>query len=200
MLIKSITLNNYRLYKGKNTISFAFNEQKNVFLISGENGFGKTTFLHSLLWCLYGRLVSDVEVSLKKEIQNGGYSSLLSNNLNNSLKNELTNIPGETISKIKRGGYDIETANIRDMSEYYVEIVFSEVIIPSIPCATLSIRRSYDYILDKEDVTILITIGAEDAVISGKTVKLDSPAFIENDRTVRFTNAPALDVVSFLLC
>ena len=34
-----------------------------------------------------------------------------------------------------------------------------------------------------EDVTILITIGAEDAVISGKTVKLDSPAFIENDRT-----------------
>ncbi len=42
------------------------------------------------------------------------------------------------------------------MSEYYVEIVFSEVVIPSIPCATLSIRRSYDYILDKEDVTILI--------------------------------------------
>ena len=156
MLIKSITLNNYRLYKGKNTISFDFNEKKNVFLISGENGFGKTTFLHSLLWCLYGRLASDVDVSLKKEIQNGGYSSLLSNNLNNSLKNELTNIPGETISKIKRGGYDIETANIRDMSEYYVEIVFSEVVIPSIPCATLSIRRSYDYILDKEDVTILI--------------------------------------------
>ena len=42
------------------------------------------------------------------------------------------------------------------MSEYYVEIVFSEVVIPSIPCSTLSIRRSYDYILDKEDVTILI--------------------------------------------
>ncbi len=34
-----------------------------------------------------------------------------------------------------------------------------------------------------EDVTILITIGAEDAVVNGKTVKLDSPAFIENDRT-----------------
>ena len=94
MLIKSITLNNYRLYKGKNTISFDFNEKKNVFLISGENGFGKNTFLHSLLWCLYVRLASDVEVSLKKEIQNGCYSSLLSNNLNNSLKNELSNIPG----------------------------------------------------------------------------------------------------------
>ena len=40
-----------------------------------------------------------------------------------------------------------------------------------------------------EDVTILITIGAEYAVVNGENVKLDSPAFIENDRTytpVRF--------------
>lgn len=34
-----------------------------------------------------------------------------------------------------------------------------------------------------EDVTILITIGAENAVVNGKAVKLDSPAFIENNRT-----------------
>ena len=34
-----------------------------------------------------------------------------------------------------------------------------------------------------EDVTILITIGAEYAVVNGENVKLDSPASIENDRT-----------------
>lgn len=34
-----------------------------------------------------------------------------------------------------------------------------------------------------EDVTILITIGAEYAVVNGENVKLDSSAFIENDRT-----------------
>lgn len=34
-----------------------------------------------------------------------------------------------------------------------------------------------------EDVTILITIGAEYAVVNGENVKLDSPAFIENGRT-----------------
>ena len=33
------------------------------------------------------------------------------------------------------------------------------------------------------DVTILITIGSENAVVNGKNVKLDSPAFLENDRT-----------------
>ncbi len=34
-----------------------------------------------------------------------------------------------------------------------------------------------------EDVTILITIGAETAMVNEKDVKLDVPAFIENDRT-----------------
>ena len=34
-----------------------------------------------------------------------------------------------------------------------------------------------------EDVTILITIGAEYAVVNGENVKLDSPTFVENDRT-----------------
>ena len=40
-----------------------------------------------------------------------------------------------------------------------------------------------------ENVTILITIGAATVKVNGKDVKLDSPAFIENDRTytpVRF--------------
>lgn len=37
-------------------------------------------------------------------------------------------------------------------------------------------------ITDK-DVTILITIGEETATVNGREVKLDSPAFIENDRT-----------------
>ena len=46
MIIQSITLNNYRLYEGVNTIKFTLNEEKNVHLICGENGFGKTTFLH----------------------------------------------------------------------------------------------------------------------------------------------------------
>lgn len=35
----------------------------------------------------------------------------------------------------------------------------------------------------QEDVTILITIGSDYAKINGEDVKLDSPAFVENDRT-----------------
>lgn len=34
-----------------------------------------------------------------------------------------------------------------------------------------------------EEVVIVITIGAETATVNGESVKLDSPAFIENNRT-----------------
>ena len=34
-----------------------------------------------------------------------------------------------------------------------------------------------------EDITILITIGAAYSSVNGESIRLDSPAFIENDRT-----------------
>jgi len=37
--------------------------------------------------------------------------------------------------------------------------------------------------ITKDDVIIVITIGAESAIVNGETIKLDYPAFIENDRT-----------------
>ena len=93
MKIKSIELNNYRLYKGINKIDFQTENDKNIFLISGENGFGKTTFLHSLLWCLYGRLIVDIDDSFRKEmssaVNGSGYNSFLIGNLNNSSKQEV---------------------------------------------------------------------------------------------------------------
>ena len=43
--------------------------------------------------------------------------------------------------------------------------------------------------ITRDDVTIVLTIGSDKALVNGKTVTLDSPAFIENSRTytpVRF--------------
>ena len=156
MLIDRITLFNYRLYQGMNTINFDFDDKKNIFIISGENGFGKTTFLHSLLWCLYGRLATDIEDSLRKEVQNGGYTNLLKTNLNNEQAAKLASVPSATISQIKKRGYSAGTEGIKLYSQYFVEIVFSGIAIPSIPCNSLSIKRGYDAILEKEFVEILI--------------------------------------------
>lgn len=42
------------------------------------------------------------------------------------------------------------------MTTYSVTIEFSEVVIPSLPCTSIKISRSYDIIQDKESVEILI--------------------------------------------
>ena len=54
MLIKSITLNNFRQFKGKQTLEFSTDSEKNVTVLLGDNTFGKTTILQAFNWCLYG--------------------------------------------------------------------------------------------------------------------------------------------------
>ncbi len=78
MIIKEINLYNFRIYKGSNKIDLATSGQKNIFIVSGRNGFGKTTFLMSMVWCLYGRQMQDVDDIYKKEIddQGGGIVSI----------------------------------------------------------------------------------------------------------------------------
>lgn len=157
MRIKSIELNNYRLYKGINKISFSNENEKNIFLISGQNGFGKTTFLHSLLWCLYGRLVIDVDESFRKEMFNGKYNNVVNNNLNESQKSKLITTVSQTIiDRIKHNGYSFETEQIKSLSQYAISLEFTDVFIPSIPCHSLKITRSYDVIREEENIDILI--------------------------------------------
>ncbi len=153
MLINKIILNNYRLYEGENTISFNFDESKNIYLVCGENGFGKTTFLHSLLWCLYGRFVGDIPVSGQDA---GNYTATLKGNLNLSAARRYEELATpEAIAAIKKNGYT-GYEQIQKDSICSVTICFTEVGIPSIPCRNICVKRSYDALLQKEDVEILI--------------------------------------------
>lgn len=156
MIINNITLYNYRLYEGTNTIKFSPADSKNIYLISGENGFGKTTFLHSLLWCLYGRLISDIEAETRKDIASLGYNAFLKSNLNHNVRKEFEKLDDKVKSGIKKNGYSLEYAHLSPITNYYVSIEFADVVIPSLPCTTLTIRRSYDMVLEKETVDILI--------------------------------------------
>ena len=155
MLIESITLYNYRLYEGENVIQFRFDEAKNVHLICGENGFGKTTLLHSLLWCLFGRFVGDVPVSGQET--NSSYAAMQKEILNqNAAKRFEEKATPEIVALIKKNGYTNDYEEIKKDSVYSVAICFAEVGIPSIPCQKIVVTRSYDSLLQKEDVEILI--------------------------------------------
>ena len=70
MRIEKIKLENFRIYRGVNEIDLRSNSSKNISLIAGKNGYGKTTFLTSLIWCFYGKLMSQVEDKYKLDIRN----------------------------------------------------------------------------------------------------------------------------------
>lgn len=62
MKIKRIKLSNFRQFYGKNNIiEFSTDNVKNVTVIHGENGVGKTTLLNSILWCFYDKFTTDFE-------------------------------------------------------------------------------------------------------------------------------------------
>lgn len=138
MRISDIKINNFRIYRGKNHIKFDQKTDKNIHLIAGKNGFGKTTFLTSLIWVLYGKQMSQVEEKYKIDIRHvGGYDQYLTSLLNRDLKREFDN-------------------NQSDLAMFFVELTLKDIMIPSIPCKEIVIRRSYDYLKKKESLNILI--------------------------------------------
>jgi len=52
MKIKSLKLNNFRAFI-KQQISFSEDKDKNITLLVGDNGKGKSTLIKSIVWCLY---------------------------------------------------------------------------------------------------------------------------------------------------
>lgn len=158
MFIESIILHNYRAYKGHNQTSFK-PDTKNIFLVAGNNGFGKTTFLTSLVWCLYGKLMADVDEKFRRDINDAqGYKNYARQSLHKELANAVNTyeVSPEERKQIVKHGYSSESEYIKEDAQYYVEISLTDVFIPSIPCRTITIRRTYDYFLDIESVEVLI--------------------------------------------
>ena len=158
MFIESIILHNYRAYKVHNKVSFK-PATKNNFLIAGNNGFGKTTFLTSLVWCLYGKLMVDVDEKFRRDINDAqGYKNYARQGLHKTLVHAVNTyeVSPEERKQIAKHGYSIDNEYIKEDAQYYVEITLTDVFIPSIPCSSITIKRTYDYFLDVETVDVLI--------------------------------------------
>jgi DNA sulfur modification protein DndD len=68
MLLKSIKLKNFRQFKDAYLEFATGTDGRNVTIIKGENGTGKTTFEQAFFWCLYGKTDFTDKVLLNKDI------------------------------------------------------------------------------------------------------------------------------------
>ncbi len=131
MYINEIELCNFRIYKGVNCIRLTPKDEKNIVIVSGQNGFGKTTFLMSLVWCLYGKNMGQVDSIYKKEIEEkGNYTRYMSDSLNRNAA--------------ENGEY-----------AFYVKTSFSGVNVQGVFC-DVSIKRSYDTFNGVEKIEVLL--------------------------------------------
>lgn len=83
MKIDKIILTNFRQYYDENIIDLKTTNERNIILLGGKTGYGKTNFLLSLVWCLYGEDIAKIDEGFKKEIQkDGNYSKFLKSSVN----------------------------------------------------------------------------------------------------------------------
>lgn len=147
MFIKEIELHNFRIYKGINKINLLPDDGKNIVVVSGKNGFGKTTFLMSLVWCLYGKQMEKVDELYQKEIADkGGYGKYIGNSLNRLAKSE-----GET--------------------KFSVSVTFQDVKIPEITCNEIKITRTYDIVTSANDRVEVLIDGFQNELIQDLTTE-----------------------------
>jgi DNA sulfur modification protein DndD len=120
-------------------------DEKNIILISGKNGFGKTTFLMSLVWCLYGKQMEKVDELYEKEIRDkGNYTKYISNSLNRKALED-------------------------GITEFSVSITFSGVNIPDVTCQEVTIKRSYNVISNTSDKVEVLIDGYQNELIEDLT-------------------------------
>ena len=59
MLIRKLTLDDFRQYIGHQEITFSTNGERNVTVLIGMNTAGKTTFVRAFEWILYNKIDFD---------------------------------------------------------------------------------------------------------------------------------------------
>ncbi len=84
MKINKLILENFGIYKGKNEFDLTTSKDKNIILIGGKNGNGKTTFFTAIRLCFYGQ--NAFEKNLSKKQYEKYLNSKIHNNPNLNIK------------------------------------------------------------------------------------------------------------------
>lgn len=87
MIFQEVTIKNFKQYYGSNQLNLVPQKEKNIILIGGKTGFGKTNFLTAIVWCLYGVKLDKVDERFRQATRrSSAYSSFLNESLNKTAK------------------------------------------------------------------------------------------------------------------
>jgi DNA sulfur modification protein DndD len=83
MLLRTLTLNNFGTYAGRQTLDLSTTTAHNIILVGGKNGAGKSTILEAIRLCVHGQLTNKLlntrdkyERYLRDRIHRGSASAL----------------------------------------------------------------------------------------------------------------------------
>ena len=165
MKISKIVLDNFRQYYGNISIDLETDDNKNIVIVGGKNGYGKTNFLLSIVWCFYGERIMQIDDTFKREIQkDSNYQKFLKQSLNWDSQNE-------------------------DNDIFSVEVFIKDVDLPENIKATnssLYIKREYNvekmeenlYILDFNGNNLLINNEEKINFINDFLIPLEAAKFV----------------------
>jgi DNA sulfur modification protein DndD len=135
MKFSNIEINNFKQYFNSVNIDLNTSPDKNIVIIGGKNGYGKTNFLLAIVWCLYGDKISQIDENFKKEIQKEkNYSSFMQQSINWTAKKE-----NKTNFSVNINITEIELPEIRTLSSNSESIIITRTFDVASMNETLSI-------------------------------------------------------------
>ncbi len=121
MKLSNIEINNFRQYYDAVNIDLSTNSHQNIILIGGRNGYGKTNFLLSIVWCLYGEKISQIDDNFKKEIQKEkNYSSFMQQSINWTAKKE-----NKEVFSVSIAVSDIELPEVKELNSNSESVIIT---------------------------------------------------------------------------
>ncbi|MCK6255457.1 AAA family ATPase [Fictibacillus sp. KIGAM418] len=170
MIIKKISLYNFRQFQDEQIIEFSNDEDKNITLILGDNTSGKTTILQAFLWGFYGKAnfkskdsllnakvaqemlttkqEKDVRISIELEHQDVNY--FLTRSLTHYVKSG--EIKASAISKVDMK-YKQSDGQIENIPTHQIQNKIGEILPEDLAIYFLYDTERFGNITSKADVT-----------------------------------------------